>query len=76
MTQEIKQTTGTLQKPVVCKKCRTTHFSYSLSCKRCGEYFNADDVQEPEKSSGSMKFMIAVAAAAAVVAAGFVFHIF
>lgn len=32
--------TQTLVNPVVCSKCRTLHYSHSLSCKKCGDYFH------------------------------------
>jgi hypothetical protein len=55
-------TTQNLAKPTVCKKCSATHFTYSLTCKRCGDYLDKKDAIS-ESGLGGLKLaasMIAV----------------
>ena len=51
-------TTSTLKKPMVCEKCKATHFTYQLTCKRCGNYLSKEDSVAPAKN---MTGLIAVA---------------
>jgi hypothetical protein len=56
-------TTQGLAKPVVCKKCSATHFTYTLTCKRCDDYLDKRDAVVSESNVGSIKLaasMIAV----------------
>ena len=48
-----------LQKPVVCGKCKTTHFTFQLSCKKCGDYLGIEDMVMPA-SNGAMKVAISI----------------
>ena len=55
-------TTQNLAKPTVCKKCSATHFTYTLTCKRCGEYLDKNDAIS-ESNVGGLRLaatMIAV----------------
>jgi hypothetical protein len=51
----------------VCKKCKAPHYSHQLSCKRCGDYFAAEDLivssNTPMIFAGALGLMVAILAA-------------
>ncbi len=71
------QSTQLLSKPVVCTKCKTTHFEYTLACKRCGDYLDNKDVAEIAGGTNlGSKIMGAAAVCVTILAVCVMFRIF
>jgi hypothetical protein len=74
-TSTKEKTLAHLQKPVVCKKCTATHFSYQLTCKRCGEYFDKMDAVSTS-NPGAVKMAIIAAIIVSAVGIAAAMHLF
>lgn len=75
-TKPKQSTTQGLSKPIICKKCHATHFTYQLTCKRCGDYMDKRDAVVSESNMGAVKLAIGAATLLiGLIGACVVFHI-
>jgi hypothetical protein len=71
-----KQTTQELAKPMICEKCQAAHFSYQLTCKRCGDFLDKRDSVVSESNLGALKLGLGAAAVLiSLFAACIMFHV-